>query len=708
MATLVLTALGTAIGGPVGGAIGAVIGQGVDRALLRPARREGPRLTELAVQTSSYGTQMPRLFGTMRIAGTVIWATDLIETSATNGGGKGPPRETSFSYAASFAVLLSARPIVEVRRIWAEGRLLRGAAGDWKVATGFRLHRGGEDQAVDPLIASAEGLLAPAHRGCAYAVFEGLPLAEFGNRIPSLTFEVVADPGAVGVGAIAAALAGEVSGEVALTVEGFAAAGGSVGAVLDTLATASGAWWAPRGAGLIMHDVAGAPVALADEGVAAGARGARRTRTIAAIETIPRTVTVAHYDPARDYQAGVQRARRPGAGEREERIEVPAVLSAVAAKGIAEAAIARGEARRTRRTIASGFAAMAVAPGVCVSIDGETGVWRVVRASIEAMVTTLDLVPVTVAGAASVATSGRAIGAPDARIGATIVAAFEIPVLDDVLATAPRLTIAACGDGVGWRRAALLYTVDAGASWIAAGSTAAPAVIGRVETIATDDVVVVLARSDMALGDADAAAIERGGNMALIGRELVQFGEAVPLGAGRWRLQGLRRGQRGTEMAIGTQLAGDRFVLLEAAALRTIDLPPGVLGQSVRVLATGVGDGEPATATAVISGTSVLPPAPVDLIATVEATGGIALRWTRRSRIGWGWPGGADLPLGEERESYVATMTGVATGSATRTFETSVPMLAILASDRSAGAVRLTVRQRGTWGLSNPVTVTLP
>src|SRR5690606_29166414 len=113
------------------------------------------------------------------------------------------PTTTSYSYTASFAVALSARPIIRVGRIWADGVVLRGAAGDWKVATGFRLHRGDEAQAPDPLIASAEGAaLAPAHRGIAYAVFEDMDLADFGNRIPSLTFEVIADADPVGVGAI--------------------------------------------------------------------------------------------------------------------------------------------------------------------------------------------------------------------------------------------------------------------------------------------------------------------------------------------------------------------------------------------------------------------------------------------------------------------------------------------------------------------------
>ena len=77
MATLVLTAVGSAIGGPIGGAIGAIIGQQVDQNILfRPKGREGPRLQELAVQTSSYGSQIPRIYGKMRVAGTVVWATE--------------------------------------------------------------------------------------------------------------------------------------------------------------------------------------------------------------------------------------------------------------------------------------------------------------------------------------------------------------------------------------------------------------------------------------------------------------------------------------------------------------------------------------------------------------------------------------------------------------------------------------------------------
>src|SRR3982751_6657677 len=118
MATLVLTAAGAFIGGQQGAAIGALIGQRIDAELFKPKGREGPRLTDLRLQTSSYDSAIPRVFGTMRVAGNVIWSTDLIESRSTSHH-KGQPSSTTFSYSASFAVLLSGRAIAGVGRIWA-------------------------------------------------------------------------------------------------------------------------------------------------------------------------------------------------------------------------------------------------------------------------------------------------------------------------------------------------------------------------------------------------------------------------------------------------------------------------------------------------------------------------------------------------------------------------------------------------------------
>ena len=109
---------GTVLGGPVGGAIGSLIGQSIDQQLSLGPRR-GPRLGDLSVQTSSYGTQIPRIYGTMRVAGTVIWATDLIESSQTT------RRQGPAGYDVQLFGIVRGRTVVataaRVGASWADG-----------------------------------------------------------------------------------------------------------------------------------------------------------------------------------------------------------------------------------------------------------------------------------------------------------------------------------------------------------------------------------------------------------------------------------------------------------------------------------------------------------------------------------------------------------------------------------------------------------
>ena len=709
MATLVLTAVGSVIGGPIGAAIGAVIGQTIDRNLLfKPKGREGPRLAELAVQTSSYGTAIPTLFGTMRVAGTVIWATDLVEHRATGGGGKGRPSVTSYSYTASFAVALSARPILAIGRIWADGNLLRGAAGDWKIPTNFRLSTGGEDQPVDPLIASAEGMtLAPAHRGIAYAVFEDLALEDFGNRIPSLTFEVIADAQPVTVGAVAASVSDGVVRDAGgtTTVDGFSAYGDTARAVVAVLGQIGGCRFAPVGDAIEMRAPGVGAVATVED-----AGGPRRARSIRPIETVPQSVAVAHYDPARDYQTGRQRATRPGAGARGDTIEVPAAIGAGAAKAMATAMLARAETERVRRRVTGDVAAIAVAPGDRVAIAGEPGLWRVTGAALERMAVTLDLLAERAATLPAAASSGRVLGARDAAAGTTIVHAFELPALDEALLTEPRLTIVAAGTAPGWRRAALRTSLDDGASWSAIGGSALPATLGALATALprgpvtlTDrrnEILVDLAHDGMTLRGGDAAALDRGANLALVGDELLQFGIAEQLAARRWRLRDLWRGRRGT--AAMAHATGDRFVLIEAESALVVSLAASP-GQAVRVAAESAGDA--AEIVAVLNGASILPPAPVALVAVDRSDGGATIRWRRRGRTGWRWRDGADTPLGEEREQYRVTIAPG--GAAARTIIADAPVAEVTAAERAGGVAAVTVMQIGTNGASPPATITV-
>jgi len=206
MASLVLAAAGSAAGASlgsfslfgltmtgaqIGGAVGAYAGMQVDAALRPAVQRSGARLSDIAIQSSSEGSPIPRLYGRMRVAGEILWASRFKESSAVaHSGGKGVASPavdtTTYAYSVSFAVGLCAGPVTRLGRIWADGNLI-----DASTYT-LRFYPGDETQQPDPVIEEIEGAgNSPAYRGLAYVVFEDLPLAGFGNRIPQLQFEVV-------------------------------------------------------------------------------------------------------------------------------------------------------------------------------------------------------------------------------------------------------------------------------------------------------------------------------------------------------------------------------------------------------------------------------------------------------------------------------------------------------------------------------------
>jgi len=148
---------------------------------------EGPRLSELSLQTSTEGAFIPIVYGRMRLSGQVIWlgpVKERAQTRASGGGKGGGPEITEYSYSASFAVGLCEGEISGVGRIWANGELLDTGA------VVMRLQTGAMDQAPDPLIEAVEGV-APAYRGLAYLVFEDFPLDLYGARLPNLSVEVI-------------------------------------------------------------------------------------------------------------------------------------------------------------------------------------------------------------------------------------------------------------------------------------------------------------------------------------------------------------------------------------------------------------------------------------------------------------------------------------------------------------------------------------
>ena len=201
MATILLSAAGAAIGAGVGGSVlgvpslvagraaGAVLGRALDQQLLGEGSEavETGRIDRFRLSGAGEGAGIARVYGRMRLAGQVIWASDFLESRSRSGGGKGTPRTpqvTRYAYSVSLAVGLCEGPIGRVGRIWADGEEIDAGL------LNMRVYPGDEVQLPDPKIAAVEGA-APAFRGLAYVVIEDLALERFGNRVPQFSFEVI-------------------------------------------------------------------------------------------------------------------------------------------------------------------------------------------------------------------------------------------------------------------------------------------------------------------------------------------------------------------------------------------------------------------------------------------------------------------------------------------------------------------------------------
>lgn len=222
MGQLIMTVAGGIIGGLLGGPLGASIGMslgGMIGATLFGPTIKGPRLSDLKVTASTYGNAIPKIYGTVRVGGNMIWS-DGIEEVKKKTGGKGAPKQEIYYYYSTFAMSICEGPIDDILRIWADGKLIfdvSAGASRLGFPTGptenfgdlvgriamlgkvgkygkykFRLYPGDEEQLPDSLMEAKLGVgNVSAHRGMAYIVFDRMALEDFGNRIPQLTFEVV-------------------------------------------------------------------------------------------------------------------------------------------------------------------------------------------------------------------------------------------------------------------------------------------------------------------------------------------------------------------------------------------------------------------------------------------------------------------------------------------------------------------------------------
>lgn len=207
MARLVLATAGAAIGNAIlpgiGGQIGWALGSMVGGTFEPNQKSQGPRLNDLSVSGSSYGTAIPYVVGSPRVAGQIVWASAKreIATTQTQGkGGGGGQDYTSYTYEVDLLILLTDNIIQGITRVWSNGELVYSTSSTaiatllassstsrWARLTPYT---GAATQLPDPTYEAAVGTAnAPAYRGRGSVFIQGLQLGSSG-QLPNLTFEV--------------------------------------------------------------------------------------------------------------------------------------------------------------------------------------------------------------------------------------------------------------------------------------------------------------------------------------------------------------------------------------------------------------------------------------------------------------------------------------------------------------------------------------
>lgn len=745
MATLILTAVGSALGGPIGGFIGNIAGGALDQAIFGSLggnrNIEGSRLSDLSVQSSAYGQAVPLVYGTIRLPGNVVWSTGLIETQneETEAVGSGKQRQsvttTTYTYSSSFAVALSGRKIHDIGRVWADGKLLREANGTLAVPGEMRIYQGIPGHQIDPLLEAEEGVDSiNAFRELAYVVFEDLQLAEYANRIPNLTFEIIADEGGtVFLSDIITdlcqrsdILAFDIE-DLDRTVGGYIVpAAQSARQLLEGLAAVFHFDLVEQDQRLLFRPLERSESLSIDENdlaqLSSGTQSAvsDRLRTTRTQELeLPQETRISYIDPERDYQSGLQRARRLTTLSKvtQER-SIPIVLGASEAKEISEKMLDISWKSRDVFSFVLPQKFADLSPGDVINLTSGGQTNSILLKNIELVDQQLECQGIKYVrnlfqGAASPvpADTGALPVQEVLPLADTDYLLLDIPLINGDDVRQPLLFFAQQSSpsapvNSSWPGAALFISRNAGEHFTRLASGAFEAIMGTVAVSLSNgpahfwdeqnEILVELDHEDKVLESRSEADVLNGANIAWLGGEIIQFRSTVLEPDGRYRLSGLLRGRRGSESFISSHVADERFVLLTESSIASAGLRFDDIGQSHSFKA--VTFGQPADQISdqsfLFAARNLKPLSPVHAAAERTISDDILIAWLRRSRVGAEWRDGVDIPLGEEAEQYhVDILDG---GAVIRTLDLSEASLTYSAAQQieDFGSVQASVAVR--------------
>jgi hypothetical protein len=411
---------------------------------------------------------------------------------------------------------------------------------------------------------------------------------------------------------------------------------------------------------------------------------------------LPASAKVRYISSADVYQQAVAEARRlTGASGRVAEADLAIVLDDALAGAIVESWLYETWAAREQATFKLPPSTLALEPGDIVAVDiagrsrlmrltdvSEHGVRDISALSIDPDVyeqidvparTPLPPTPVQV-GPPAVALMDLPLWNPAVDDKAGYIAAMQKPWPGSVAVFMSPLTTGYQLKAIAGAPATLGLTLDA----LGSGPEGVIDKAARFRVRLTNG---TLASADLVtmLGGANLAAVKN----AAGDWEIIQFETATLVDVQTYELSGLLRGQFGTEAAMADPVApGAQFVVLDGA-VAAIPLQASELklpfnwryGPGNR----DIGDASYVTAPFTFGGLGLRPLSPVH-VRGARASGDLSVSWIRRTRSGGDTWEAADVPLGEDSESYEIDILDGTT--AKRTLTAMTPLVVYASADQ--------------------------
>lgn len=382
---------------------------------------------------------------------------------------------------------------------------------------------------------------------------------------------------------------------------------------------------------------------------------------------LPKRVNVVYMTRLANYQSSTQYSQREVTSSLQTlTVDLPIVLPDQTAKTIADVTLFSFWMGRTsyQFDLPVRYVQLEPADVITVTVGGATHRMRITATRLNAPVLHVEAIAedVSTFDFYSAPGSTSQLLQQTGNVPVTELMLLDLPAFPGDDADKGVLRMAACGLSAGWAGAALYRSEDNGANYALVCSLDGASVIGVANdalpagpTAVFDEAgsVTVVLVGDPQLQSVTEQAVLNGANAALLGSEIVQFRSATLVEPGKYRLSGLLRGRLGTEWAVDSHAAGERFVLLDGTVGKQA-VAGNLIGLNRQYKPVTFGSSLAATAEQdfTYGAVALKPYSPVQITSSRDGSGNLTIGWIRRTRLGGAWQDGVDVPLNETSEAY--------------------------------------------------------